>query len=220
MSRGAIVAALSREGDHWVVRKPGGLPSIFRQLPLLGGPFLPGWFIVDGQFDVEQERRTIYVSGNSERPLKDAFAALSGLMALANKEDWVNGHRIAQLALPVEVTGETNIKVWTDVLSSTAAKLSQLPLVRTARGEKVPCVDTTKDNNYADFIRRPEAGPTYNELWQLAARCTEADPPPKTYLKAGRRSPRDGRKSESRFPGSMSRVLANTPRKARERCLS
>jgi hypothetical protein len=36
LSRGAIVVALARDGDHWAVRKPGSLPSIFRQLPLLG----------------------------------------------------------------------------------------------------------------------------------------------------------------------------------------
>jgi hypothetical protein len=177
LSRGAIVVALAKEGEAWAVRKPGRLPSIFRQLPLLGGPILPGWMIVDGQFEVEQERRTIYVTGEAERPLRDAFAALGGLMTLANKEDWIDGHRIAQLAVPAEVAGETTVKVWTDVLSSAAATLSVLSIVRTARGDKVPCANTTDEERYADFIRRPQSGPSYDELWQLAASCTEADPP-------------------------------------------
>jgi hypothetical protein len=174
-SHGAMVVALSKQGDGWAVRKPGNLPSVFRQLPLLGGPRLPGWAIVDGQFEVEQERRQIYLAGEKDRPLRQAFAALSGLMTLANKEEWVDAHRIAHLALPTEVTGETNIKVWTDVLSSTAAQLSTLPLVRTAKGETLPCF--TEGNQYADFIRRPESGPSYDELWELAASCTGADPP-------------------------------------------
>ncbi len=123
-SKNAIVVALAGEGATWSVRKPGRLPSIFRQLPLLGGPSLPGWIIVDGQFDVEQERRTIYVAGEQERPLRDAFAALPRMMTQANSEDWIDGYRIAQLALPSEISGETSTKVWTDVLSTAAQKLS------------------------------------------------------------------------------------------------
>jgi hypothetical protein len=176
-ARGAMVVALAKHGDGWAVRKPGNLPSVFRQLPLLGGPRLPGWAIVDGQFEVEQERRQIYLAGEKERPLREAFAALGGLMILANKEEWVDAHRIAHLALPPELTGETNVKVWTDVLSSAAAKLSTLPLVRTANGEKLPCVTEADDERCADFISRPESGPSYDELWELAASCTGADPP-------------------------------------------
>lgn len=176
-SSGAMVVALLKEDDGWTVRKPVTLPSVFRQLPLLGSPVLPGWTILDGLFDVEQERRTIYVSGEQERPLREAFAALPHLMTMADAENWGNGHRIAQLALPSDLTGETTIKVWTDILSMTAQKLSTLPLVRTARSGKVPCADDTDDERYADFIRRPQTGPSYHELWDLATNCTEADPP-------------------------------------------
>lgn len=176
-SSGAMVVALLKESDGWTVRKPPTLPSVFRQLPLLGSPVLPGWTILDGLFDVEQERRTIYVSGEQDRPLRDAFAALPRLMTMADAENWADGHRIAHLALPFDVTGETTIKVWTDILSTTAQKLSTLPLVRTARNGKVPCTDNTNDERYADFIRRPQTGPSYDELWDLAASCTEADPP-------------------------------------------
>ncbi|MDR3484200.1 MAG: hypothetical protein P4M05_04730 [Bradyrhizobium sp.] len=175
-SKNAIVVALAGEGATWSVRKPGRLPSIFRQLPLLGVPSLPGWIIVDGQFDVEQERRTIYVAGEQERPLRDAFAALPRMMTQANSEDWIDGYRIAQLALPSEISGETSTKVWTDVLSTAAQKLSTLPLIRTARGGKVPCAANADDERYADFIRRPEVGPSYDELWKLAASSTETDP--------------------------------------------
>lgn len=176
-SENAVVVALARERDAWALRKPGRLPTIFRQLPLLGGPSLPGWVVFDGQFDVEQERRTIYVTGEQEKPLRDAFAALPRMMTLANSEDWINGYRIAQLALPPDISGETNIKVWTDVLSTTAQNLSKLPLIPSARGGKVPCAADTDDDRYADFIRRPNTGPTYDELWELAASSTETDPP-------------------------------------------
>jgi hypothetical protein len=105
---------------------------------------LPGWLIIDGHFEVEQERRSIHVTGQAERPLQEAFRALGGLMTLANRENWIDGFRLAQLAVPAEVTGETAIKVWTDVLSSAATALSRLPLVHTARGDKLPCAQGTE----------------------------------------------------------------------------
>lgn len=176
-SRGAMVVALAKQANCWAVRKPGNLPSVFRQLPLLGGPRLPGWAIIDGQFEVEQERRQIYLAGEKERPLREAFSALGGLMMLANREEWLDAHRIAQLALPPEVAGDSNIRVWTDILSSAAAKLSKLPLIRTAKGEKLPCSSEADHERCADFIRRPVSGPNYDELWELAASCTGADPP-------------------------------------------
>lgn len=159
--------------------KPGALPSVYRQLPLLGGPTLPGWAVIDGHFEVEQERRSIHVTGKAERPLRGAFGALGGLMQLANRESWINGFRIAQLAVPAEVIGDTAIKVWTNALSSVAVALSQLPLVHTARGDKLPCAQDTDHEKYADFIQRPLSGATYNELWELAAASTESDPPNK-----------------------------------------
>jgi hypothetical protein len=176
-ARGRLVVALQKEGDNWSLCKPGNLPSLFRQLPLLGGPQVPAWFVVDGEFEVEQERRSIHVTGDAARPLQEAFAALGGLMRLATREKWVNGLRIAQLALPEGVTGETALKVWRELLSSVASELSRLPLVRTARDAMVPCSDDTDHDLYADFLRRPEAGPSYEELWDLAAECTEVDPP-------------------------------------------
>lgn len=174
---GRVVVALRREGDGWAVCKPGTLPGVFRQLPLLGGPTLPGWVVIDGDFAVEQERKSIHVVGEAERPLRQAFEALGGLMQTATEEGWIDAFRIAQLAVPSEVTGETAIKVWTGILSSTAAALSRLPLVLTARGEKLPCAQDTEYEKYADFISRPVSGPTYQQLWDLAAASTGSDPP-------------------------------------------
>jgi hypothetical protein len=78
-ARGRLVVALRWEGNSWSVCKPGGVPSVFRQLPLLGGPTLPVWAIIDGEFDVEQERRSIHVIGEAGRPLREAFAAVGRL---------------------------------------------------------------------------------------------------------------------------------------------
>jgi len=177
IASGRLIVALQEEGDAWAVRKPGNVPSVFRQLPLLGGPTLPGWVIVDGQFDVEQERRIIHVAGEAGRPLREAFAALGGLMQWASRQGWINGFRIAHLSMPAEVTGDTATLVWKEVLSSAAATLSRLPIVRTARGDILPAVQRTEDERWADFISQAETGPTFEELWHLAAASTGSDPP-------------------------------------------
>jgi hypothetical protein len=176
---GRLVVALRKEGDTWAVCKPGALPSVYRQLPLLGGPTLPGWVVVDGQFEVEQERRSIHVTGEAEYPLRDAFAALGGLMLLAKRENWHDGFRIAQLAVPIEVTGDTATKVWRKTLATAAATLSRLPIVHSARNEALPCAQDTEHEVHADIIQRPLSGPAHDELWQLAAASTGSDPPDK-----------------------------------------
>jgi hypothetical protein len=126
------------------------------------------------------------MTGEAARPLREAFAALGGLMRLATRDKWINWASLAQLALPAGVTGETALKVWHELLSSVATDLSRLALVRTARGNMVPCSDDTEHELYSDFLRRPEVGPTFEDLWDLAAECecTEVDPPARDIAEA------------------------------------
>jgi hypothetical protein len=178
-ARGWLVVALSWGGSAWSVCERGEVPSVFRQLPLIGAPELPGWVIVDGNFDVDQERSSIHVIGDAGQPLRDAFAAVGPLVLFANEKRWAQAHRLAQLALPAEGLGDSATKVWREILSTEALKLARLPLVRTARGEALPSVFIGDGTRAADFIRRPSAGPNYADLWELAATCTENDPPAK-----------------------------------------
>lgn len=177
---GRVVLALHRNGDAWIACKPGEVPSVFRQLPLLGGPTLPTWVIIDGEFDVDQERSSVHVVGERGRPLREAFAALGELALMATREGWGSGYRVAQLAMPTEGLGEAATKVWHEVLSSTAATLARLPLVNTVRAGMLPSVQHDEHDRWVDFLSRPSSGPSHAELWELAATCTEADLPVKS----------------------------------------
>lgn len=180
-ARGWLLLVLRKDGDAWVVCKPGDMPSVFRQLPLFGGPALSAWVIIDGEFDVDQERSSIHVVGDRGGPLREAFAALGGLALLATREGWINGYRVAQLAMPTtESLGEAAAKVWREVLSSAAAKSARLPLVKTLRSGMLPAVQTDEHDRYVDFVSRTSPGPSHAELWELAAQCTEVDPPTKS----------------------------------------
>lgn len=179
-ARGGLLVALRRSGETWEVSKPGRVPSVFRQLPVLGGPALSTWVIIDGEFDLDQERSSVHVMGEYGRPLSDAFAALEGLALLATREGWANGYRVAQLAVPTEDLGEAAMKVWHGVLSSTAGTLAQRPLVTTIRAGMLPAVQTDGYDHWVDFVPRAPLGLSQAELWDLASKCMGADPPVKS----------------------------------------
>ncbi len=173
---GRLVFALRQVEGGWAAYKPGPVPSVFRQLPLLGGPALSMCVIIDGEFDVDEERTSVHVLGEQGRPLREALAALGGLALLGNREGWKHGYRVAQVAMP-EGLGEKYAQVWREVLSAAATELSQLPLVSTLRKGMLPGVQNKDHDRRVDFISRESSGPSHVELWELAASCTEADPP-------------------------------------------
>lgn len=176
-ARGGLLVALRGRGETWEVSKPGRVPSVFRQLPVLGGPALSTWVIIDGEFDLDQERSSVHVIGEYGRPLSDAFAALEGLALLATREGWVNGYRVAQLAVPTEGVGENAMEVWRDILSSTVGTLAQRPLVKSIRAGMLPAVQTDGYDRWVDFVPQAPTGLSEVELWDLVSRCKGADPP-------------------------------------------
>lgn len=173
---GRLIFAVRRNGDAWVAHKPGPGPSVFRQLPLLGSPSLPMWVIIDGEFDVDEERTSVHVLGEQGRPLREALDALGGLALVANREGWREGYRAAQIDMP-EGLGETYAQVWREILTAAATELSRLPLVTTVQHGMLPAVQTDTHDRWADFISTESSGASHAELWDLAASCTETDPP-------------------------------------------
>jgi hypothetical protein len=173
---GRLVFAIRQIEDGWAACKPGRVPSVFRQLPLIGAPALAMYVIIDGEFDVDEERTNVYVLGEQGRPLREALAAVGGLALLASREGWKYSYRVGQLAMPERI-GEKYAQVWREVLSATALELSQLPLVNTLRNGFLPGVENNDLDRYVDFISTNSPGPGHAKLWELAALCTEADPP-------------------------------------------
>lgn len=175
-ARGHLVVALRKRDEGWELSKPEAVASVFRQLPLLGSPMLPGWVIIDGDFDVDEIRSSVHVSGGRDAVLREAFAAIGGLAMFATEEAWTNGYRIAQLAMPTESLGEDATKIWREILESAATELSQLPLVQTVREGLLPSVETEDRDHHVDFIsQQPSVG--YDDFWKLCAECTKVDPP-------------------------------------------
>jgi hypothetical protein len=176
-AEGWLLIALCRHGESWELSKPSHVPSVFRQLPVIGGPTIPTWAILDGEFELDQERSTVHVVGEQGEPVREALAALGALAELAIQEGWKNGFRIAQLGMPAEGLGEAAMAFWRDSLSNAANTLSRLPLVSTARHGMLPAVHTDEHDRYADFIARGSTGSEHSELWTLASECAENDPP-------------------------------------------
>lgn len=176
-SKGWLLACVREVDGQWTVDAPGRIPSVFRQLPVIGGPKLPAWFVLDGEFDLDQERSSIHVVGDMGRPLHDAVSALGGLALLAVDEGWTNGFRVAHIDMPTDVQGEAAEAVWQETLSATAETLSSLPLVHSVRHGILPAVARDDYDQYVDFLQRDASGVSHADLWNLAARCTNTDPP-------------------------------------------
>lgn len=175
-NRGWLLLALKKATDGWAVVNPDGIPRIFRQLPLIGSHELDIWVVIDGDFDVDQDRSNIHIVGESQAPLAEAFDALPGLALLGIRKGWENGHRIGQLSVPTG-QGHDATEAWEAVLSHTAKRLGQLPLVMTNDRNPQPVEATKEGGSCADFIATPTTGLTHRALWELAAECKKLLPP-------------------------------------------
>lgn len=173
---GWLLLALTKEGDSWTVAQPGQVPSVFRQLPVLGAPRLSAWVVIDGDFDLDEERASVHVSGDHGVPLREALAGLEGLALFAQSQGWKNGFRVAQLGMPNEPPRGGAGDVWQEVLYSTARVLAGLPLVETTRRGVLPA-STAGEGETVDFIPQDGERPNHGELWQLVADCTAAAAP-------------------------------------------
>lgn len=177
-ARGRLLVSLRGEAGAWHVVEPRPGPRVFRQQPVFGAPSLASWSVLDGDFDVDQERTQVFVAGKGADPLREAIAAIGPLARVGVAEDWVNAHRIAHLApISSDQIGEKAGKVWNDLLRDGVAILTELPLIPITGGAVVPAVWTHECDRQADFLEAPTRGPSHHEIWDLAKACTELDPP-------------------------------------------
>jgi hypothetical protein len=178
-ARGWLLLAVRKSVEGWQVwEPPRGVPRIFRQLPVIGAPLLSTWVILDGEFDLDQERSNIHVIGEHSLPLRDALDALGGLAMFTKGERWTDAHQVGRLSMPPQGLGQEATEVWREVLSVTARRLAGLPLVDTVRQGALSAVKVEDDGGWVDFIAiESKAATDHDQLWSLAERCITRDPP-------------------------------------------
>jgi hypothetical protein len=106
-SSSSLVAVTEYAGGRCQLRvPPDEFPRIFCRFPIRASEFLPINAIIDGRFDLRQERDRVLMKDGDKEQIADALALLPVLVQLALHEAWVEGHRLARAGMPDRAFGE------------------------------------------------------------------------------------------------------------------
>lgn len=140
-SLSSLVTVLESAGEAWRLRVlPDGFPRIFCRFPVRASDFLPINAIVDGRFDLRQERDRVLMKESDKEQIAEALHLLPTLMQVALEEAWVEGHKLARAGMPDNAFGEKldeqeELRDWWRIrLSSVAQAMAEMPIVQTSTG--------------------------------------------------------------------------------------
>lgn len=181
--KSSVIVAAQLLGDKWRVCVPSeSLPRIFRRFPIQYSSVLPICFIINGLFNVGEDRQKVYFeSAADERQMHDALSLIPTAMDFLLDKGWDGTHLLSGLAEPKlsPFIAEEKMEWWRSELSQVAHRLAEMPLVQTSSGMG-PAVNS--DGWYADFVAPlfsssiPRAVP-YERLWGLINSTDHFIPP-------------------------------------------
>lgn len=168
------------ETSH-LVRLPAQFPRVFRRFPVRATTFLRTEAVLEGHFDVDQERREVLLNERGGALVEVALDCLVRAASVAHELGIEGGHWLARVGPVAEgALAENERAWWTERLKTRAEAIGRLPLVDTQRG-----AGSAIGNGdwYVDFIGAPELSHSgeaaADALWDLAARCERLDLPEK-----------------------------------------
>jgi hypothetical protein len=181
----AALILLRPRGDDWeLVLAREHDPKVFRQYPLRGSTFLPIGFVLDGQFEPDQERNEVLMKDT------DRDALIAGLDAAVHAVDhccgrgWHDAHLLARASAVTTAfrpNDESEKAWWNQTLGTFAERVAHLVIVETTEGLQPASPDS--DTSYADFIVARLLADTGNDettvsrVWPLLSGTTELYPP-------------------------------------------
>ncbi|ATB26897.1 sacsin N-terminal ATP-binding-like domain-containing protein [Melittangium boletus] len=166
---------VSETGSHaaQLVRLPATFPRVFRRFPIRGTTFLRTEAVLEGHFNVDQERREVLLKDPGGELVEAALDCLVLAALLAHDLHIEGAHWLARVGPIAEgALSDDERAWWAERLKARAAEVAQMPLINTTRGVG-PAVNA--DGWYADFVGEPQLGRPESidadALWDLAARC-------------------------------------------------
>jgi hypothetical protein len=186
-SLSGLVVVLERIGEKWaVIEIPKDFPRIFVRFPIRTSGFLPINVIIDGRFDLFQERDSVIMEDSDRTQIAEALDLLPELVRVSLEEDWEGGFTLARAGMPVQQFGDPLSELdkawWRATLKSVAEKLALMPIVRMDDGtfHKIQ-----NEGPVADFITRrlnssdasDDEALDFEEVWQAASELNRALPP-------------------------------------------
>jgi hypothetical protein len=113
---------------------PAGLARIFRRFPIRGTGHLPIAMVIDGPFDVDQERRSIALAADDKQLIEAALVAVVSAVRVAFLTNVRCAHRLASVAPVSGASSKEEAEWWFLALKDVADKLAVLPIIATSSG--------------------------------------------------------------------------------------
>lgn len=184
-SASAIVLVERTPRGLRVCRPDQDAPRVFRDYPLRSSGFLPVNFVLNGKFEVQQERNALLMSDAIDKPLlQDALSAGVVGVRYAIEQKWEGAHWLAEAKPPstgfrTESSEET--RWWTDQLRDFAERLSIAALVQ-CENEMLPAVSASVVEHATFVVPRllrgsAESETTFERLLPLVAAASRLRPP-------------------------------------------
>jgi hypothetical protein len=169
--------------ELWVPSE--GFPRIFCRFPVATSDFLPVSAVIDGRFQVRQERDRVLMKDTDREQIDEALALLPTLIQLGMERTWVGAHKLAQLGVPVTIFGskpEENKELkdwWIGELGTLAQEISELPIVQTVKG----AMKASGEAPIATFVlprinaQEPRNDLDFDKVWEVASEVLSVYPP-------------------------------------------
>jgi hypothetical protein len=181
----SAIVVLHQRGPHWTCLIPEPeLPRIFCRFPLRSTHWLSANVILDGRFDVDQERRTVLLNERTKGLLSDALRAIPAAVEFAMVEGCADAHLLARVGplRPTFSDGISDRAWWSAELSAVARRLAAMPLVETRNGRGPAAGDSSADW-CADFpiprlfLSDSSDETTLGQIWPLLDEAEDLYPP-------------------------------------------
>ncbi len=136
----ALLALLENYGtdDLQVFIPSEGFARVFVKFPVAGTDFLPLNVVIDGDFEISQERDGIAMNDADKVTIDEALSAFPTLIQYAVESGWRNAHKLASLAAPTRTfSGEVEsgeLQWWESIILRTATQTASKPLIQTEIG--------------------------------------------------------------------------------------
>jgi hypothetical protein len=185
-SLSSLVVVVERCGESWELRvPPEGFPRIFSRFPVTASDFLPINAVIDGRFDLRQERDRVLMKDADKEQITEALQLLPSLVRLSLNEQWGGRHKLALVNMPDRAFGESLddqpvlSKWWREALTDAAQAIASMPVVQTPAGLMsasgsgpvatlvVPRFDLESLKDEIDF----------NAFWSVASEISDVHPP-------------------------------------------
>ena len=179
----AVIAVVQRVDGSWRVCLPAAdFPRVFRRFPIQSY-ILPVDLVLDGNFDVDQERQRLHLTEENKKLLSCALNNIPDTVAFAYEENWEGKHLLARIAEPAPLltSSEDDKAWWRQELSRIARVVATMPIVE-SRDRMGPALQTG-EGWWADFVlpRLNDSSQTddvpFERVWPLVNDVKLFDPP-------------------------------------------